>query len=186
MQKILFEHNKEAVFKQFFENYYAPFCIYAKRYIDDKETREDIVSKVFATLWNNIDSFDLHSETAVAYIKICVKNSCLNHLKHQEHECVYAEFIRQRTPIYETETDSIYTLDELYRLLYETLKKLPEQYRIVFTKSFFEGKTYAEIAEELHISVKTVNRYKQKTIELLRSELKDYLPLLLLLLYQDM
>ena len=48
------------------------------------------------------------------------------------------------------------------------------------------GKTYAEIAEELHISVKSVNRYKQKTIELLRSELKDYLPLLLLLLYQDM
>lgn len=125
MQKILFEHNKEAVFKQFFENYYAPFCIYAKRYIDDKETREDIVSEVFATLWNNIDSFDLHSETAVAYIKICVKNSCLNHLKHQEHECVYAEFIRQKTPIYETETDSIYTLDEFIVCYMKRLKNFP-------------------------------------------------------------
>lgn len=32
------------------------------------------------------------------------------------------------------------------------------------------------------ISVKSVNRYKQKTLEILRSELKDYLPLLLLLI----
>lgn len=49
-------------------------------------------------------------------------------------------------------------------------------------KSFFEGKTHAEIAEEMNLSVKSINRYKQKTMELLRNELKDYMPLLLLLL----
>ena len=77
--------------------------------------------------------------------------------------------------------DSIYTLDELYRMLYETLNKLPENYRTVFIKSFFEGKTHTEIAEEMNLSVKSINRYKQKTMELLRNELKEYMPLLLLL-----
>ena len=48
-------------------------------------------------------------------------------------------------------------------------------------KSFFEGKTHAEIAEEMNLSVKSINRYKQKTMELLRNELKEYMPLLLLL-----
>ena len=48
-------------------------------------------------------------------------------------------------------------------------------------KSFFEGKTHTEIAEEMNLSVKSINRYKQKTMELLRNELKEYMPLLLLL-----
>lgn len=59
--------------------------------------------------------------------------------------------------------------------------KLPENYRTVFIKSFFEGKTHTEIAEEMNLSVKSINRYKQKTMELLRNELKEYMPLLLLL-----
>ena len=41
------------------------------------------------------------------------------------------------------------------RMLYETLNKLPENYRTVFMKSFFEGKTHAEIAEEMNLSVKS-------------------------------
>lgn len=67
-------------------------------------------------------------------------------------------------------------------MLHEPLEKLPESHRAVFTKTFVEGKKQEEIAKELDISVKSVNRYKQKTLEILRSELKDYLPLLLLLI----
>ena len=142
------KQTKERAFKQLYEEYYAPFCLYAKRFVDDK---------------------------------MCVKNSCLNFLKHQEYEWSYAENIQKKAPVYETEPDSIYTLDELYRMLYETLNKLPENYRTVFIKSFFEGKTHTEIAEEMNLSVKSINRYKQKTMELLRNELKEYMPLLLLL-----
>ena len=154
------KQTKERAFKQLYEEYYAPFCLYAKRFVDDKETREDIVSDVFTSLWDKLDtdSFDLQSNTALAYIKMCVKNSCLNFLKHQEYEWSYAENIQKKAPVYETEPDSIYTLDELYRMLYET-----------------------EIAEEMNLSVKSINRYKQKTMELLRNELKEYMPLLLLL-----
>lgn len=174
--------NKEQAFKELYEEYYAPFCLYAKRFIEDKETREDIVSDVFTSIWGKIDTFDLQSDTALGYIKMCVRNSCLNFLKHQECEWNYAENIQKKAPVYETEPDSIYTLDELYKMLYETLNKLPENYRIVFMKSFFEGKTHVEIAEEMNLSVKSINRYKQKTMELLRNELKDYMPLLILLL----
>lgn len=177
-------HTKELTFKQLYEEYYAPFCLYAKRFIEDKDTREDIVSDIFVSLWDKIDTFDLKSETTLGYIKMCVKNSCLNFLKHQEYEWNYAENIQKRAPIYEIEPDSVYTLDELYRMLYETLNKLPENYRTVFMKSFFEGKTHVKIAEEMNLSVKSVNRYKQRTMELLRNELKDYMPLFLLLFFR--
>ena len=61
---------------------------------------------------------------------------------------------------------------------YTILEKLPKQEMLVFTKSFFEGKTHTIIAEELNISLRSVNRYKQKTLDLLRSEMKDFLTLI--------
>ena len=51
-----------------------------------------------------------------------------------------------------------------------------------FMKSFVEGKKREDIAAELNLSIKTVGRYKAKTIELLRTGLKDYLPVILALL----
>ena len=165
MKLSLNEQSKKQVFKQLYEEYYAPFCLYAKRFVDNKETREDIVSEVFASLWNNMDNFEIDPKTILGY---------------QEYEWNYAEVVKKKTPVYETEPDSVYTLDEMYRMLYGTLNKLPESYRIVFIESFFKGKTHTEIAEELNLSVKSVNRYKQKTLEFLRNELKEYMPLLLL------
>lgn len=173
---------KENKFKAFYEKYYASFCLYARRYIENKETREDIVSDVFASLWDKLDTFDLNSDNALGYLKISVKNSCLNFLKHQEYEWNYADMLQGKTPVYEAQPDSIYTLDELYEMLYAALDKLPETHRTVFIESFFNGKTHAEIAAEMEISVKSIIRYKQKTLELLRIELKDYLPLLMIFL----
>lgn len=179
--KIPFQKNlKEHAYKQLYETYYAPFCLYAKRYIKSKEIREDLVSDVFVSLWSKIDAFDIQSDTALAYIKTSVKNSCLNYLKHQEYEWNYAEAHQQKPPIYESEPDSMYTLEEMYKMLHDTLDQLPENYRTVFTKSFFEGATQAEIAKELNLSEKSISRYKQRTIELLQKELKDYLPLLII------
>lgn len=178
------KQTKEQVFKHLYEEYYAPFCLYARRYIDDLNIRQDIVSDVFTSLWEkiNMSSFDLEPDTALKYIKICVKNNCLNYLRRQECEWSYTESVQGRSPCYEVEPDSIYTLDELYRMLYETLDKLPPNYRIVFMESFFDGKTHVEIAEEMNLSVKSIDRYKQKTMELLRNELKDYMLLTLILL----
>lgn len=184
--KIPFHENaKDQLFQKLYEDYYAPFCLFAKRYIDDACIREDIVSDVFASLWSKRNELELKSETTIAFLKMCVRNGCLNYLKHQNYEIDYAVMCNNRAPLYATSPESVYTLEELYELLNETLKKLPENYRTVFVKSFFEGKTHAEIAEEMNLSVKSIDRYKQKTVELLRNELKDYLPLLILLLVRE-
>lgn len=51
----------------------------------------------------------------------------------------------------------------------------------IFEKNRFEGKKYTEIAEEQQISVKTVEAHISKALKILRVELKDYLPFLILL-----
>lgn len=176
----------EDAFRRFYEEYYAPFCLYAGRFVADMDTRKDLVSEVFASLWHKVESgeISLREDTIAAYVKMCVRNRCINHLKHMEYESGYADRVKICAPSYEEGFDNIYTLEELYKMLYETLCRLPESCRETFTKSFFEGKTQAEIAEEMNVSVKSVGRWKQKTIELLKVALKDFLPVILFLISQ--
>ncbi|KGI59642.1 RNA polymerase sigma-70 factor [Prevotella sp. DNF00663] len=171
---------KESYFKQLFDTYYAPFCLYAKRFIDDTEVRNDIVSDVFFHVWQKIDVDEFQTETAVEYIRLAVKSRCLNHLKHQNYEMDYAKWFQQRAPIYAESPNYVYTLDELYEKLTGILKQLPDEQRRIFTESFINEKTRTEIAKEMNVSVKTVQRYKNKVMEILRNQLKDYLLIALL------
>ena len=61
------------------------------------------------------------------------------------------------------------------------LNKLPSTYREAFEMSRRQQLTHKEIAKVLEVSPQTVNYRMGKALEMLRVELKDYLPLLLLL-----
>lgn len=177
---------KEQTFKQLFEKYYAPFCIYAKRYINDSTLREDLVSDAFTSLWSKRDDIDFNEDTIIAYIKTSVKNNCLNYIKHQSYELNYAEQCLNNQEIFANSPDCVYTLKELYERLNKSLEKLPQSYQEVFIKLFYEGKTHSKIASEMNISIKTVDRYKTKVIQELSKEFKEYLPLLILIIqYND-
>lgn len=136
---------------------------------------EDIVADVFAAIWNRLPEMELRDDTAGGYLRNAVKNRCL---KHRLYELGYTENCTRREPVYAASPDALYTVQELYGLLHRTLERLPENYRTVFVKSVLEGRTHDEIAEEMQVCVKSVNRYKQRAIEELRHELGPYLALL--------
>ena len=52
LRQITTEDNKLS-FQRLFELYYPALCIYTKRFISDRETREDIVQEVFSSIWEN-------------------------------------------------------------------------------------------------------------------------------------
>lgn len=60
------------------------------------------------------------------------------------------------------------------------MQTLPEQCRLVFQLSRFEELKYQEIADQLQISIKTVENHMGKALKLMREQLKDYLPLFLI------
>ncbi|KAB7430036.1 sigma-70 family RNA polymerase sigma factor, partial [Bifidobacterium longum] len=59
---------------------------------------------------------------------------------------------------------------------------LPERCREIFLLSRIEGLKYKEIAERLDISVNTVENQISIALRKLRSELKEYLPLLVFII----
>ena len=74
-------------------------------------------------------------------------------------------------------------LKELEQRLEKALNELPEQCRTIFQMSRFEELKYAEIAGRLGLSVKTVENQMGKALKLLRTKLADFLPALLMLLF---
>ncbi|MDD7460880.1 MAG: RNA polymerase sigma-70 factor [Prevotellaceae bacterium] len=172
---------KETRFKLLFEEYYAPLCLYAKRYIDDLNVRKDLVSEVFMAVWEKLDEDLMDENTIAAYLQRAVKNQCLNHLKHQAYEWDYAEWMQKKARSYATSPDHLYTRNELYELLFHVIRQMPKEQRRVFIECFVQKKTQVEVAAEMNVSVKTIHRYKEKIVATLKEQLKDYLIILILL-----
>lgn len=164
----------ERSFRLLFESYYPALCIYAKRFVEERATREDIVQDVFFSIWEHRKTLSVET-SARSYLVAAVRNRCLNFLRHNRVES--CDFSRPgQVPPYAESDDDLYTLAELSELLAKALSKLPPDYRQVFEMNRLEDKTYGEIADAMQISVRTVERYKNKAIEILKKELKDYLP----------
>ncbi len=180
LREISVSDDKRA-FETLFDLYYPALCIYAKRFIGNRATREDIVQDVFYTLWEKRKLIDI-TTSAKSYLLAILKNVSLNHLRKQGCMDEYAEMQRIRTESDPREHPyDLYTLSELEALLERALEKLPDEYRIAFVMSRLELKKTSEIAEVLGVSTRTVERYRDRALHILQYELRDYLPLCFLL-----
>lgn len=167
-------------FRRLYDTYYAPFCIFAKRYVDDLSAREDIVEEVFVSLWRRFDGVAVEADALLAYVRTSVRNGCLNYLAHRRLVDGYAEQTLGRTPLYAESPDSVYTLDEMYGLLTTVVAAMSDDERMVFEQTIVGNKNQAEVAATLGVSVKTIGRCRRRIIDQLRLRMKDYLPVLAL------
>ena len=171
---------RKEIFKNLYMTYSASLFVYAKRFVESSQVREDIVCDVFARLWLKGEAFILNQETALAFLKTSVRNACLNHLRSRKSaDNFVAEQVK--VPAYAESPESIYTLDEMYSMLYEAVEKLSPAEKEVFHESFILEKKETEIAVKLGVSTRTIGRYRKKILEILKNELQDNLPLLALL-----
>lgn len=176
-RKVSLQDDEEA-FRILFYDFFAPLCVFAHRYLEEMETCEDIVQETFYRIWKNRKDLDIQI-SARNFLITSVRNACLDLIRKQEIEKRWIE--KRLEEDTEEEYEDLYTTQELESLLNQALDKLPEQIASTFRMNRFGGKTYVEIAEEKQISAKTVEAYMTRALKFLRIELKDYLPILLIL-----
>lgn len=172
--RIAVSDDKEA-FKELFFDFYPALCVFAGRYIASAETCEDIVQDTFLYIWKNCKRIEIVSSFKNLLIT-SVKNSCMDYLRKQ---AVRQNYAGKEISVETTDSpEEVYTIFELEEKLNAALAKLPDNVRKAFQMSRFENMTYKQIAEEMSVSPKTVEAYISKALSVLRTELKDYLPLL--------
>lgn len=174
-------NSEEQIFEQVFRYYYERLCNYACNMLNDMDEAEEIVQQTFLTIWEK--RFVMNINTSFkAYIYRAVQNACLNKFKKEKVRRLYAEdHVKVTSPVYEHTAESVIRM-ELEGQLQAAIESLPEQCRLVFKLNRFEEMKYAEIADHLGISVKTVENHIGKALRILREKLKDYLPQLIFIL----
>lgn len=170
-------------FGKLFTEYHPRFVAVACRYVRNAEVAEDIVSDCFISFWeirNNL----VGDINIPAYILTSVKNRCLNHLNAElRHRQAERNLHSTRQRLLMADIRSLSACDpdlifskEIQILVNKAISQMTPTTRNVFLLSREEGKTYREIADELDITVSRVNFEIRRALDLLRTELKDYLP----------
>ena len=176
-------------FNALFARYYDRFVRFAVSYVRQEEAAEDIVMEAILYYWERRESLASDSNIP-AYIMEVVKHKCLNELRHRR----VRQEVETRVLVARQQADAlrISTLEacnpqelfnsETQRLVHEAIRELPVRTRRIFLMNRYGGKTYAEIAGSLSLSVKAVEFHVSKALRFLRMRLKECLMLLLSLL----
>jgi len=178
-----FKAGDEQAFDQVFHHFYPVLCIFAVRILPEQSAANDIAQEALIKAWQRKTDFQTLSKLK-SFLFTCVRNACFDALEKRKVEQKYVSSFG----VEELQDDQNVIKDmihaEVVSRIFSQVDTLPEQCRRVIRMTFEEGKKPKEIAEELGISVSTVNSQKMRGLTLLREKLsdKDFLTALILLL----
>ena len=169
-------------YEEIFTRYYTTLCAYTRLYVRG-EVSENIVQDLMLWLWENRTTLHI-TESLSRYLFRATRNRCLKYLNHEMVERRVLGQLSEK--LHEQfEAPDFYVIEELQERIRKAVEQLPPSYREAFELNRFQHKTYEEIAGLLDISPKTVDYRIQQSLKLLRIRLKEYLPLIAVLLWHN-
>ena len=171
-------------YEEMFRTYFSSLYYFARKYIPDPDTSKEIVHKVFVSIWENRNDFDFE-KPAKSYLFTSVYNRCMNHLRDRKKFIAHDNLEDADNFSENTIHSDHLEAAELESRIWQIINQLPEKCKEIFILNRFEGKKYQEIADQLDISVKTVETQMSKALKTLREHLADYLHILILFLIKN-
>jgi len=167
----------ESAFRELFDVYQPLLLSFVFRITKNRVTTEEIVQDIFLKIWMTRESL-AGIQSFKNYLFIVSRNQALNLIDKERRA-------RNRQSAYEKEVTGNHDAPEekMYHLIDEAIDRLPGQQKTAWLLSRHEGLTYAEIAEQMGLSAKTVKNYIAIATDSMKSYLSERnLPLLLLLI----
>ncbi|MFV0378029.1 MAG: RNA polymerase sigma-70 factor [Mangrovibacterium sp.] len=161
----------EQAFSELFHRYYSVLCAFVFRYLGDEAATEELVQELFVRMWEKRKQLTIQTSVK-SYLYRAVKNELINRKNHEKVEQKYRKLLQQD----EIELGAEQVLPEpgLMRKIEASIESLPPKRKEIFRLSREKGLSYREIAEQLGISVKTVEAQMGQALKQLREDLKDY------------
>lgn len=189
MNEVKKTNSNDGIVENLFRKYYKILRAYAYRLSGDKVVAEDIVQDVYYELWKKRNEL-LFEDNIKFYLFRSIYTKSLNYLNsdYSTKEVLFEQSTEGRIQqIYlesqsaNQETSLMYR--ELQKEVNTAISSLPEQCRKVFILSRKYELKNREIADQLGISVKTVEKHISKALSILRLSLKNVELILLLPLF---
>lgn len=179
----------DGLFSGLFKQTHPRMMGYCQLFVKERKDAEDIVQECFFSLWENRQKIDLH-KSVESLLFVSLRNRCLNYLKEHSkysfnsiHEGITPNELQYLYQIDFTEKKEMSLEEQLVEALKNAIDELPERKRDILIKNKIDGKKQKEIAEELGISVKTVEKHLHEAKIELKQKLEKQFASISIILY---
>ena len=166
------QSDSEQTIKLLFDELFHQLALSAYRYVNDYGQAEEIVQDIFVKVWQNFDEVGQIKDLK-GYLFKAVRNSSINFLKHIKVRQKFIDDSEVLSSSVEKSHEENISEEETKKRVHQAVNKLPDNWREAFILSKYDKLKYHEIAEDMNISQKTVEKYISKSLKFLRLELKD-------------
>jgi RNA polymerase sigma-70 factor (family 1) len=160
----LLAKSDEQAFTEIYRRFWQKLFVIAYNRLRQIEAAEDIVHDVFASLWANREKSEV--DLLENYLATAAKYMVLAKIKKKERERVYNA--SNQAPMPEMQIEISLHYKRILELVKNEVEKLPEKCRLIFKCSRDEGMPVKQIAQELHLSPKTVENQLHKALKQLK------------------
>jgi RNA polymerase sigma-70 factor (ECF subfamily) len=153
--------------QQLYDEHQPSLLSFATYLVGSREDGLEIVNDVFIALWQNRKSFK-EIKSIKSYLFSSVKNRSINHIRKKKLE------VTNLWPENEQSTfraDAAIEEKEHQNRLDNLMNELPPKCRQIFAMSRIDELRYAEIAELLDLSIKTVESQMGKALKIIRKKM---------------
>lgn len=160
----------EKAFAAIYKAYWQVLYDYACQRLHDAEQAKDVVQEVFISLWDNKEVRSI--ENLKAYLQSAIRYRIYNlAIRGKVQESYFSQLRRLELVGNWADSDIQFReLSEKYELL---LLQMPHRQQHIFKLRYEEGLSTKRIAEELHISQKTVQNQLHRTVNYLKAILSS-------------
>jgi RNA polymerase sigma-70 factor (ECF subfamily) len=169
-----------AALEALFRAYATPLREFANRLVHERDVAHELVQDVFLSIWAQRTTWVVRGAVST-YLFRAVKNRALNAVRrervHRRFEATterggeaQAEWITARP----APADALAESRDFVAAIRRALESLPARARAVFRMAREDERRYPEIAEQLGISVPTVERDMAKAVDALKRELAGW------------
>jgi RNA polymerase sigma-70 factor (ECF subfamily) len=180
----LIQQGDSAAFEQIFRAHYAALCGSVYKLLGSRADAEEIVQEVLRRVWERRAQWAPQGSIE-NYLHRAVRNEAVNRLRRRKLEYAWYEQAAA-APEHEPQLcamrsvrriDKVLEDEELLAAVRRAVETLPERCRLIFELKWEHELRYAEIADALGISIKTVENQLLKALKALRLALGQSLEL---------
>ncbi|MGN6178729.1 MAG: RNA polymerase sigma factor [Mucilaginibacter sp.] len=169
---ILLKSGDQRAFTVLYNRYWRLIYAHVYKMIRDEDEAKDIVQEIFSGMWLKADQVPVQ-ENLLPYLYTIARNKVLNVFRHHKYRDDYFNSLVKYAS--EVSEDTLLYLDErdLMVAIEREIAALPPRMRQVFEMSRKEHLTYKEIGKRLGTSDETVKKQINKSLKIIRFNLRE-------------
>ncbi len=164
----------DRAFNEIYRRYWKVLFLHGQRKINSDEVLEELLQNVFMSCWEKRKTLAI--DNLGGYLFNSLKYQIIDSYRAQFQADKYADMALSKTEPVEDSPDQTINFKDIQDIFDAVLRRLPEKTRQIFRLSRLEYKTTGEISQLLNIPERTVEYHITQSLRQLRQELKDFLP----------